>query len=134
MDESKPLTTGGSSTARRAPLLTCRGGALQVDPVKPTLKAPGSERLKVKSDVLLSNVAFNFNSHRYTAADHSRRRAAAVDALRHGGTCSPPRRAGLGVPLPRTAAQRHAGKAGYHSRHLVILTTSVKYFVLIRTS
>ena len=31
-----------------------------------TLKAPGSERLKLKYDALLSNVAFNFNLRRYT--------------------------------------------------------------------
>jgi len=33
--------------------------------VKPTLKAPGSRRLKLKYDRLLSNFAFNFNLRRH---------------------------------------------------------------------
>ena len=39
---------------------------MQVGPMKPTLKAPGTERLKLKYDEPLSNVAFKFNLHRYT--------------------------------------------------------------------
>jgi hypothetical protein len=42
------------------------GRAVQVDPIKPTLKPPGSKSLKVKCDVLLSNAAFKFNLRRYT--------------------------------------------------------------------
>jgi hypothetical protein len=38
---------------------------VQVDPIKPTVKAPGSERLKLKCDELLSNFAFNINLHHY---------------------------------------------------------------------
>ena len=38
---------------------------VQVDPIKPTLKAPGSKRLKLEDEKLLSNVAFNFNLRRY---------------------------------------------------------------------
>jgi len=34
---------------------------VQVVPIKPTLKASGSERLNLKCDDLLSNLAFNFN-------------------------------------------------------------------------
>ena len=41
---------------------------MQVDPTKPTLKAPGTERLKLKSDEPLSNFAFKFNLRRYTLA------------------------------------------------------------------
>jgi hypothetical protein len=41
---------------------------VQVDPIKPTLKAPIIERLKEKYDSLLSNFAFNFNLRRYPAA------------------------------------------------------------------
>jgi hypothetical protein len=37
---------------------------VQVDPIKPTLKVP-AERLKSKSDELLSNVAFKFKLRRY---------------------------------------------------------------------
>jgi hypothetical protein len=38
---------------------------VQVDPIKPVLKAPGTKRLKLKYDVLLSSFAFNFNLRRY---------------------------------------------------------------------
>jgi hypothetical protein len=40
---------------------------VQVDPIKPTLKAPGYKRSKLKYVELLSNFAFNFNLRRYTA-------------------------------------------------------------------
>jgi hypothetical protein len=39
---------------------------MQVDPIKPTLKAPGSKRLKLEHVNLLSNFAFRFNLHRYS--------------------------------------------------------------------
>jgi len=42
------------------------GRAVQVDPIKPTLKAPGSKRLKLIFDGPLSNFAFKFNLRRYT--------------------------------------------------------------------
>ena len=41
---------------------------MQVDPIKPTLKASGTKRLTLKSDEPLSNVAFKFNLRRYTKA------------------------------------------------------------------
>ena len=44
------------------------GRAVQVGPMKPTLKAPGTKRLKLKYDVPLSNFAFKFNLRRYTPA------------------------------------------------------------------
>jgi hypothetical protein len=34
---------------------------VQLDPIKPTLKAPGPQRLKLEPDGPLSNFAFNFN-------------------------------------------------------------------------
>ena len=37
---------------------------VQVAPIKPTLKAPGTKRLKLEFDELLSNFAFNFNTRR----------------------------------------------------------------------
>ena len=37
-----------------------------VDPNKPTLKAPGSRRLKLEDEKKLSNFAFKFNLRRYT--------------------------------------------------------------------
>ena len=38
---------------------------MQVDPIKPTLTAPGTERLKLKYYKLLSGFAFNLNLRRY---------------------------------------------------------------------
>jgi len=45
-----------------------QGEAVQVDPIKPTLKAPGTKRLKLKYDKLLSSFAFKFNLRRSTKA------------------------------------------------------------------
>ena len=39
---------------------------MQVAPIKPTLKAPGTKRLKVKYDGLLSSFSFKFHLRRYT--------------------------------------------------------------------
>ena len=44
---------------------------MQVDPITPKLKGPGSKRLKLKHDRLLSicyRFAFTFNLRRYTVA------------------------------------------------------------------
>ena len=41
---------------------------MQVDPVKPALKAPGTQRLKLNYDYLLTSFAFNFNLRRYNKA------------------------------------------------------------------
>jgi len=38
---------------------------VQVDPIKPTLKAPGTNLLTLKCDEPLSTFAFNFNLRRY---------------------------------------------------------------------
>jgi hypothetical protein len=38
---------------------------VQVDPIKPASKAPGTKRLKPKYDDPLSNFAFKFNLRRY---------------------------------------------------------------------
>ena len=42
---------------------------MQVDPIKPTLIAPGTKRLKLSNDKLLSSFGFNFNLRRYTKAE-----------------------------------------------------------------
>jgi hypothetical protein len=42
------------------------GKAVEVDPIRPTLKAPGTKRLKQKNDGLLSSFAFKFNLRRYS--------------------------------------------------------------------
>ena len=39
---------------------------MQVDSIKPSLTAPGTERLKLSYDGPLSNFAFKFNLHRYS--------------------------------------------------------------------
>jgi hypothetical protein len=45
------------------------GRAVQVDPIKPTLKAPGSKQLKkLQDDTPLSTCAFDFDSRHYTWA------------------------------------------------------------------
>ena len=44
------------------------GRAVQVDPIKPILKPPGTKRLKLEYDGLLSNFAFNSNLRRYMLA------------------------------------------------------------------
>ena len=60
MDECKPLGEGGRAQ-RGAP----QGRVVQVDPIKPKLKPPGTKRLKLNCDVLLSTSAFKFNLRRY---------------------------------------------------------------------
>ena len=42
-----------------------KGRAVQVDPMQPMLKAPGSKRLKLEHHNLLSNFAFKMNLRRY---------------------------------------------------------------------
>jgi len=44
------------------------GMAVQVDPIKHKLKAPGTKRSKLKCDKLLLPSAFNFYLRRYTLA------------------------------------------------------------------
>ena len=41
---------------------------MQVDPIKPMLKAPTTERLKLKNDELLSSFTFKSNLRRYNQA------------------------------------------------------------------
>jgi len=62
---------------------SCSGGhshgrAVQVDSIKPKLKASGNKRLKLKYDELLSNFAFNFNLRRFTTAAAARGGGAGV--------------------------------------------------------
>ena len=40
--------------------------AVQVDPMKPRMKPPGTERLKSEHDGLLSNFGFKFKLRRYS--------------------------------------------------------------------
>ena len=52
---------------------TGTGRAVQVDPMKPKLKPPGTKRLKPKCDTLPSISAFKFHLHHYTRATSSGR-------------------------------------------------------------
>jgi len=45
------------------------GRAVQVAPIRPTLKAPRTKRLKLKCDILLSTAAFKSNLRRYIWVD-----------------------------------------------------------------
>jgi len=45
-----------------------RGRAVQVDPMKPKFKPPGTRRLKLKFDTLLSTSGLKFNLRRYIEA------------------------------------------------------------------
>jgi hypothetical protein len=56
---------------RRRARIRALGRAVRVDPIKPTLKAPGTERLKLKYEELLSNFGLKFNSRRYISALYS---------------------------------------------------------------
>ena len=57
------------------------GRAVQVDPVKPLLKPPGTKRLKVMCDILLSTSAFKFNLRRYTTLADALRFARAMTSF-----------------------------------------------------
>jgi len=63
---------GGAGAAsgdeRDAVARVLRGRAVQVDPIKPTLKAPGSKKLILKHDQLVSNLGFDFNLRRFNVA------------------------------------------------------------------
>jgi hypothetical protein len=53
-------------------ITSCIGRAVQVDPMKLTSKAPGTERLTLKYDGLLSTFAFKFKLRRFTSAPSTR--------------------------------------------------------------
>ena len=71
MHECKPLQSGGGrggdpvGRQGRGAHPQRHGEAVQVDPMKHTLKAPGIKRLKPQHDELLSSFAFKFNLRRY---------------------------------------------------------------------
>ena len=75
------------------------GRAVQVDPIKPTLKASGTKRLKLTHVKLLSSFAFKFNLRRYTTAPAP-----------PGGTLAPR------PPRPGSAASSSGSSIGRSSR------------------
>ena len=56
---------------------------MQVDPIKPKLKAPRIKRLKLQYDEPLSKIAFKFNLRHYTSA--SKRALSSDMASARGG-------------------------------------------------
>jgi len=54
---------------RRAHAVRRHGKAMQLDPIKPPLKAPGNKRLKLNYDKVLSSFAFKINLRRYITGD-----------------------------------------------------------------
>jgi hypothetical protein len=67
-NKCKPLVEGGARTEAAGARRGVKGRAVQVDPMKPTLKPPRSKRLKLEHEKPLSSVAFNFNLRRYMKA------------------------------------------------------------------
>jgi hypothetical protein len=59
-----------------------RGRAVQVDPTKPQLKPPSTERLKLQCDVLLSNHGFKCNLRCYSVVTCVSAAASAVEPTR----------------------------------------------------
>jgi hypothetical protein len=55
---------------------------VQVDPIKPAVKAPGIKRLKLNYDKMLSSFGFNFNLRRYIEAQMHENAGAAVGRCR----------------------------------------------------
>jgi len=55
------------------------GRAVRVDPIKPVLNAPGTKRLNLKYDEVLSNFAFKFNLRRYMMAAAKQGLAEAIE-------------------------------------------------------
>ena len=62
------------------------GRVVQVDPIKPTLKALGTHLLTLKCDEALSTFAFNFNLRRYSLPTLTVRALIAVSLV---GRCRP---------------------------------------------
>jgi len=73
VDECKPLLRGDVRRVGRhgrRPVLAVAGRrageAVQLEPIKSKSKSPGTKRLKLKHDNLVSSFAFNFNLGHYT--------------------------------------------------------------------
>ena len=76
MNECKPLgygdgAAGGAGAGVSDDSRHVHGRAVQGAPMKPQLKPPGTQRLKLNCDILLSTSAFKFNLRRYNTASLS---------------------------------------------------------------
>jgi len=77
-----PLRPGEDEAVGPALLLRLLGGAVQVDPIKLKLKPPGTERLRLKCDILLSSSAFKSDLRRYISAVVNLRSPKTADVIR----------------------------------------------------
>jgi len=69
---------------RSLPVPFLHGRAVQVNPTKPTLKAPRTECLKLEHEKALSNFGFKFNLRRYTVeVKEAHRRRGLANRLLH---------------------------------------------------
>ena len=84
---------GGACGGGTAPV---RGGAVQIDPIKPKLKLPGNKRLKLDYVGLLSNLVSSSTCTASSRCPPSTRRAAAWRRW----SCSPPSSARYGGASP----------------------------------
>jgi hypothetical protein len=85
---------------------------VQVDPVKSKMKPPGTKRLKLNCDILLSTFAFQVSLRRYTTA-------AAAAHGGHGARAVSTGQPGAGPYLPNSVAMHSvAVQAGAYTRPL----------------
>jgi len=77
-----------------------QSGAVQVDPIKPTLKEPGTKPLKLKYNDLLSSFAFEGNLRRYMKEAEEDAEWSQLDALaeRMAAPAAAPATPGRGLP------------------------------------
>jgi len=119
------------------------GRAVQVDGIKPTLKAPGNTCLRLKCHKLLSRRAFKFNLRRYTAgrpagagASQLTRQSAVVRGSTGAGqVTSRPAGAGARQVAGRPVGARQRGIARCQSKQgptLVHFSAQRKRFVWVK--
>jgi len=80
---------------------------VQVDPIKSTLKAPGTKRLNLRFDDVVSSFAFNPNLRRYDLGLHAFVKVLSRKQARHSAALAL-LGAELRTPVMRAAARRLA--------------------------
>jgi len=122
VDECKPLSTGSMSATTSRP-----GMAVQIYPIKPTLKLPESKLLKLTYGELLSTFAFNFNLRRYappalappTPASPNPRPfspASPPPTLAAATPPAPPPSTPPSAPAPLCTPPKHASRRSMHTQ------------------
>ena len=71
VDYGGPEAARGSRRRWCCHIRRARGQAVKIDPIKPTLKPPGTQRLKLHHDDGLLNFALKLSLRRYNAGDPS---------------------------------------------------------------